>query len=189
MLEWSRLVQRRSTTITTLLGWPWRIWKLGTRLFSRQTIKERLTQKGPTSRITVTLSQDNQRTTKPTLIDDRRDRPTLVGKIIVTGDDEHRVTKICAPASPWASSSVVIDNVPPSSSHIRTATISRASAVVQQAPSSITSSAAHNVILHRGRSSFDSGFMGRTHRAVAAAPSRRLLVLTLSYCAASCSRP
>ena len=63
-------------------------------LFSRQTIKERLTQKGPTGRITVTLSQDNQRTTKPTLIDDRRDRPTLVGEIIVTGDDEHRVTKI-----------------------------------------------------------------------------------------------
>jgi hypothetical protein len=47
-----------------------------------------------TGRITITLSQDHQRTTEPTVIDDTRHRPTLVGEIIVSGDDEDQVSKI-----------------------------------------------------------------------------------------------
>jgi len=47
-----------------------------------------------TGRITITLSQDHQRTTEPTVIDDARHRPTLVGEIIVSGDDEDQVAKI-----------------------------------------------------------------------------------------------
>ena len=47
-----------------------------------------------TGRITITLSQDHQRTTEPTVIDDARHRPTLAGEIIVSGDDEDQVAKI-----------------------------------------------------------------------------------------------
>jgi hypothetical protein len=97
---------------------------------------------------------------------------------LVTSIDQLRqmVTGCARQHPPWPSSSAVIDKVYPSSSLIRTAAISRASAVVQQhrrrfqAAQPILSSgieAAHRSIVV---------IMGRTHRAVAAAPSRRLLV-------------
>ena len=86
------------------------------------------------------------------------------------------VTGYARQRPPWRSSSSVIDKVHPSSL-IRTATISRASAVVQQAPSSITSSAAHIVIRHRGHSSFDGDRHG-------AHPSRRrCCAVTTAACA------
>ena len=44
-----------------------------------------------------TLSQDDQRTTKPAIIDDGGDRPILVAEIIISSDDKERlVTKITA---------------------------------------------------------------------------------------------
>ena len=107
---------------------------------------------------------------------------------VVTSDGQRRsvtiidqlrqmVTGYVRQRPPWPSSSAVIDKVHPSSSLIRTTTISRASAVVQQAPRWITSSAAHTVIRHRGRSSFDSGHHG-------AHPSRRrCCAVTTAACA------
>jgi len=86
------------------------------------------------------------------------------------------VTGYARQRSPWPSSSAVIDKVHRSSSLIRAATISGPSAVVQEAPLSITSSAtlppSGIEAAHRSM----AVIMGRTHRAVAAAPSRRLLV-------------
>jgi len=48
-----------------------------------------------TGRITGTLSQDNEGTAEPAIIDDGANRPALVGEVVVSGDDEERlVTKI-----------------------------------------------------------------------------------------------
>ena len=106
-----------------------------------------------------------------TAIDGQRQSVTVIDQL------RQMVTGYARQHPPWPSSSAVIDKVHPSSSLIRTATISRASAVVQQAPSSITSSAAHIVIRHRGRSSFDGDHHG-------AHPSRRrCCAVTTAACA------
>jgi hypothetical protein len=110
--------------------------------------------------------------------------------VIIIDKLRQMVTRYARQRPPWPSSSAVIDKVHPSLALIcAAAAILRTFAVVQQAPLSITSSATLPSlgieVAHRSM----AVIMGRTHRAVAAAPSRRLLVLTLSYCAASCSRP
>ncbi len=44
----------------------------------------------------IAFDHDHQRTPKPTVIDDARDRPTLAVKIIVSDDDEGQAAKITA---------------------------------------------------------------------------------------------
>ena len=105
-------------------------------------------------------------------------------------DELRQMVTGCARQRPnWPSSSAVIDKVHPSLSLIRIATISRASAVVQQATLSITSSATHTVIRHRGRSSFDSDHHGAHPSRRAAARHDGCLCCGLRMLAASCSRP
>ncbi len=57
-------------------------------LVSGQAIEERVADERTTGKITVAFDQDDQRTTKPTVIDHARHRPTLGLEMIVSGDDE-----------------------------------------------------------------------------------------------------
>ncbi len=66
-------------------------------LFRGQPIEKCLALQWRSGRVHVTLSQDNEGTSKPAIIDDSTNRPALVGEVVISGDDEQRVVTKIAP--------------------------------------------------------------------------------------------